>query len=57
MQTPLASRLSEDEIARRLQHTLRLFGYESLSNEQDQLINASIAGQDVFGVLPTGGGK
>lgn len=57
MSATTPSRLEQGEIEERLQSTLQLFGYERLSDEQDQLIRASIAGQDVLGVLPTGGGK
>lgn len=46
--------LSYDE---RLQDTIKLFGYEKLSPDQEMLIRASIEGQDVLGILPTGGGK
>jgi RecQ family ATP-dependent DNA helicase len=41
----------------RLAAVLQQFGFTSLSVSQDTLIRASIAGQDVLGVLPTGGGK
>jgi ATP-dependent DNA helicase RecQ len=41
----------------RLREVVAMFGYESLSTEQDALIQASIEGFDILGVLPTGGGK
>ena len=33
------------------------FGYTSFRSGQEALIDAQLAGQDVFGVMPTGGGK
>lgn len=33
------------------------FGFASLSLDQDSIIRASIEGNDVLGILPTGGGK
>ncbi|MBR4308541.1 MAG: DNA helicase RecQ [Oscillospiraceae bacterium] len=35
----------------------RFFGYEDFRPGQRELINALLAGRDVFGVMPTGGGK
>ncbi len=33
------------------------FGYQSFRDGQESLIDAILAGRDVFGVMPTGGGK
>lgn len=33
------------------------FGYSSFRGGQEELIDAQLAGRDVFGVMPTGGGK
>ncbi len=33
------------------------FGYTAFREGQDQLIDAILAGRDVFGIMPTGGGK
>jgi len=41
----------------RVQAVMKQFGYKALSPEQAQLIEASIAGRDIFGVMPTGSGK
>jgi ATP-dependent DNA helicase RecQ len=35
----------------------RLFGYTSFRPHQQGIVEAAIAGQDIFAVLPTGGGK
>ena len=35
----------------------RIFGYSSFRSGQEKLIDAVLAGQDVFGIMPTGGGK
>ena len=35
----------------------RIFGYESFRPGQEKLIDAVLSGQDVFGIMPTGGGK
>lgn len=35
----------------------RFFGYETFRTGQAELIDAQIAGRDVFGIMPTGGGK
>ena len=35
----------------------RYFGYTSFRHGQEALIDAQLAGRDVFGVMPTGGGK
>ena len=35
----------------------RYFGYDSFRGGQETLIDAQISGRDVFGVMPTGGGK
>ena len=35
----------------------RYFGYTSFRGGQAELIDAQLAGRDVFGVMPTGGGK
>lgn len=44
-------------VEQKLQQTVEQFTFRSLSQEQDTLIRASIDGQDVLGILPTGGGK
>ena len=38
-------------------HLKRTFGYSSFRPLQREIIEASLAGQDVFALLPTGGGK
>ena len=35
----------------------RVFGYAAFRGGQEALIDAELAGRDVFGVMPTGGGK
>ena len=35
----------------------RCFGYGEFRPGQEELINAVLSGQDVFGIMPTGGGK
>ena len=35
----------------------RIFGYSSFRSGQEKLIDAVLSGQDVFGIMPTGGGK
>ena len=35
----------------------RYFGYGEFRPGQEELINAVLSGQDVFGIMPTGGGK
>ena len=35
----------------------RVFGYDSFRPGQERLIDAVLSGQDVFGIMPTGGGK
>ena len=35
----------------------RVFGYTQFRGAQEPLIDAQLAGRDVFGVMPTGGGK
>lgn len=35
----------------------RVFGYRSFRQGQESLIDAILAGRDVFGIMPTGGGK
>ena len=35
----------------------RIFGYDSFRSGQEKLIDAVLAGKDVFGIMPTGGGK
>ena len=35
----------------------RVFGYAAFRGGQETLIDGELAGRDVFGVMPTGGGK
>lgn len=35
----------------------KYFGYDSFREGQEFLIDALLAGQDVFGIMPTGAGK
>lgn len=35
----------------------RIFGYPDFRSGQEQLIDGILAGRDVFGIMPTGGGK
>jgi len=35
----------------------RIFGYSAFRPGQEKLIDAVLSGQDVFGIMPTGGGK
>ena len=35
----------------------KYFGYESFKKGQEELVNGIIAGRDVLGIMPTGGGK
>ncbi len=35
----------------------RIFGYETFRPGQEKLIDAVLSGRDVFGIMPTGGGK
>lgn len=35
----------------------RIFGYETFRPGQEKLIDAVLSGKDVFGIMPTGGGK
>lgn len=42
---------------RKYQVLSQYFGYTSFRSGQEALIDAQLAGRDVFGVMPTGGGK
>jgi len=45
-------------MADRVQTTLKeVFGYDSFRPHQREIIDAALAGRDVFALLPTGGGK
>lgn len=35
----------------------RIFGYKTFRSGQEVLIDAVLSGRDVFGIMPTGGGK
>jgi ATP-dependent DNA helicase RecQ len=35
----------------------KYFGYTSFRGGQEELIDALLAGRDVLGIMPTGGGK
>ena len=35
----------------------RVFGYSGFRGGQEPLIDGILAGRDVFGIMPTGGGK
>lgn len=35
----------------------RIYGYDSFRPGQEQLIDGILSGRDVFGIMPTGGGK
>ena len=35
----------------------KVFGYTQFRHGQEELIDAQISGRDVFGIMPTGGGK
>ena len=35
----------------------RVFGYSSFRPGQEKLIDGVLSGQDVFGIMPTGGGQ
>ena len=35
----------------------RYFGYTAFRGGQAELIDAQLSGRDVFGIMPTGGGK
>ena len=50
----MAAPESDDELLHPLQTT---FGYPAFRPLQREIISASLAGQDVFALLPTGGGK
>ena len=34
-----------------------VFGFDSFRDNQQELVDAILAGRDVFGIMPTGGGK
>ena len=40
-----------------LQHASEVFGYTSFNETQIKAINGFVCGQDVFVMVPTGGGK
>ena len=42
---------------RKLEILRQVFGYSQFRGAQEPLIDAQLAGRDVFGVMPTGGGK
>src|SRR5665647_1526838 len=35
----------------------RYFGYDTFKEGQEKIINAALLGEDVLGIMPTGGGK
>lgn len=42
---------------RKLRILMQYFGYPSFRGGQEALIDAQLSGRDVFGIMPTGGGK
>ena len=47
----------DSQMERKYEVLNRYFGYTAFRDGQEELIDAQLNGQDVFGVMPTGGGK